>query len=915
MSLTLSWPLRLCVVFLSARFVLACSGGESPPPNPSDLAPPTTRVTPAGGEFTTPVAVTLVCDDGGGSGCAATHYTLDGSAPTQASPRYTSPLSIAQTATLRFFSVDRVGNPEAVQQARYVVDTQAPQVVATPRSGSFATSRAVTLTCDDGEGSGCVAIHYTTDGGIPSRQSPVYQEPLLLTATTLVRFIAVDRMGNVSEVVSEEYTRDTSAEDSTAPTTTAAPAGGVYRSAQAVVLSCVDDAAGSGCAGTYYTVDGSAPTTSSPRYTGPITVAASTTLRFLSTDIAGNVELAKTEQYNLDTTPPVTTATPLGGVYDDAVSVTLTCGDSGSGCAETRYTLDGSAPSASSPLYAAPIPLTASLRVRFASTDLAGNVEQVNQESYVLQASAQLQAVRDAANGAVNLVIDGARITFLKEGVGDLTRDPAGFFLQAERTGPALFVPVDPSTLSPVPRVGDRVRVTVNAKSVVNGQTRASISSFSVLGGGRPVAEFLQDVSDVNVTTGGTQPVHESEYISITGTIGMPGFSASGAGHLEAPFTTVGVPSGSAAASWLRLRLVEPLRDSLALTAGCSLTVTSPLWVFMPDSQSRPTLQPSVWTASDVTVHGCPAPRVIDASTPDRNTVRVRFSRPLDPASLVASGSQFSIPGLSVTQAQLEDDTEVVLTTSNHSAYQPYTLTVATTVRDRRGVSLDPTATQASFRGFVRPPARLLLSEVAPNVANERDLVELYVLEAGSTENATLMEGDTTLATLPDALVAAGDLIVIHLNPDRVTPGMDAPASETLGKTQHPASSYSTNYDNAWDFHGGAMGVGVGNRTLRIRNVFTVTQDGVAAVLTAATLAGYPPHLQALQAEGQWSPANCGGVPCTYESSPSALNVSAEWTAAFLSSQTNTFQRHGITDSNTRADWTNTAPSLGQLND
>ncbi|MFP2962907.1 chitobiase/beta-hexosaminidase C-terminal domain-containing protein [Myxococcus sp. 1LA] len=885
----------------------------------ADSQPPSTVVTPAGGAFNSPRSVALTCDDGGGSGCAATHYSLDGSVPTQASPRYTAPLAISTSATLRFFSVDRVGNLEAVQQARYVVDTEAPQVAASPRGGTFTGTRAVTLACDDGEGSGCAAIHYTTNGSLPSLESPAYQEPLLLTATTRVRFLAVDWVGNVSDVVSEQYTRDTSVEDRTAPTTTASPAGGVYWSAQSVVLTCTDDAGGSGCAGTYYTVNGSAPTTSSTRYTGPIAVAAATTLRFFSMDLAGNVEPAKTEQYTLDTTPPVTTATPVGGVYQEAVSVTLVCSDSGSGCAETRYTLDGSAPGAGSPLYAGPIALTRSLMLRFASSDVAGNVEQVRQESYVLpdldrQTSEQIQAVRNASNGPVNLTINGARITYIKEGVGNLANDSAGFFLQAERTGPALFVPVDPSTLSPVPQVGDRVRVTVNAKSVVNGQTRATLSSFSVLSRGAPVAELLQDVSEVDVTTGGTLPDYESEYISITGTIGTPGFSAAGQGHLQAPFTTVGVPAGSTSASALRLRVVEPLRDSLALTSGCTLTVTSPLWVFLSGVQTRPTIQPSVWTASDVSGLVCPAPRVINAWTTGRNTVMVRFGRPLDPTSLVANGSQFSIPGLNVTQARMEDDTVVALTTSDQTPRQQYTITVATTIRDMRGLYLEPTATQTSFPGYFRA-ARLRLSEVAPNVPNGRDLVELIVRESGSTYGATLMDGNATLATLPDVEVAAGDIIVVHLNPDRVTPGTDAPASETLRKSEYPASSYNANFDNAWDFHGTTLGVGTGNRTLRIRDALEVTQDGVAVIVTGNTFAGYPALLQALQNEGQWSPADCAGVPCTYESIPSALDVSVDWAAAFYSpGRDYTLQRLGTMDNGTRGDWRVDFATLGAPN-
>lgn len=1010
MSPTLSWPLRCGAVLLTAQLVLACGGGggQQPPPS-TDLTPPTTRVTPAGGEFTTSVAVTLTCDDGGGSGCAATyytldgttpgtgstqyrepftlgntttvrfysmdaegnaeapgtvtftlvgaadtaapstvadpaggafnsprsvsltcndgegsgcaatHYTLDGGVPTLASPRYTAPLAVTASATLRFFSVDRVGNLEAVQQLRFVVDTQAPQVEAAPRGGSFTTSRAVTLSCDDGEGSGCAAIHYTTNGSIPSLDSPAYEEPLLLTSTTRVRFIAVDWVGNVSDVVSEQYTRDTSVEDRTAPTTAASPAGGVFWIAQSVVLSCTDDVAGSGCAGTYYTVDGSAPTTSSIRYTGPVSVTATTTLRFFSMDIAGNVEVARTEQYTLDTTPPVTTASPVGGVYQEAVSVTLACSDSGSGCAETRFTLDGSAPTASSPRYDGPITLTRTLMLRFASTDVAGNVEQAKQESYVLpdldrQASEQIQAVRTATNGSVNLVINGAWITYIKDGVGNLANDSAGFFLQAERVGPALFVPVDPSTLTPVPQVGDRVRVTVNAKSVVNGQTRANISSLSVLSHGDPVSALLQDVSEVDVTTGGTQPDYESEYVSITGTIGSPGFSAAGEGHLHAPLTTVGVPSGSASAASLRLRLVEPLRDSLALTSGCEVTVTSPLWVFMTGTQTRPAIQASGWRASDVTVHACPAPRVINAVAPGRNTVMVRFGRPLDPTSLVANGSQFSIPGLNVTQARLEDDTVVALTTSNQTPRQQYSITVATTIRDMLGVYLEPTATQTSVLGYARL-ARLRLSEVAPNVPNGRDLVELLVRESGSTFGATLMDGNATLATLPDVEVAAGDIIVVHLNPDRGTPGTDAPASETFSKTEYPASSYTSNFDNAWDFQGGTVGVGTGNRTLRIRDASEVTQDGVALVVTGNAFAGYPALLQALQNEGQWSPANCAGVPCTYESSPSALDVSFDWEMAFYyAGREYTLQRKGTMDNGTRGDWKVDYATLGLPN-
>jgi YD repeat-containing protein len=61
-------------------------------------------------------------------------------------------------------------------------------------------------------------------------------------------------------------------------------------------------------------------------------------------DGAGN----RTALY-LNTTPPVTSASPPGGTYYSAQSVTLTCTDlSGAGCDKTYYATDGTTPTTSS---------------------------------------------------------------------------------------------------------------------------------------------------------------------------------------------------------------------------------------------------------------------------------------------------------------------------------------------------------------------------------------------------------------------------------------------------------------------------------------------------------------------------------------------------------------------------------------
>jgi len=88
-----------------------------------DDTPPTTTAGPNGsGDKATAVTVTLGCDDNGGSGCAATYYTLDGTAPTVLSTRYTAPISISGVTTpvvLNYFSVDNLGNQEPYKTETY----------------------------------------------------------------------------------------------------------------------------------------------------------------------------------------------------------------------------------------------------------------------------------------------------------------------------------------------------------------------------------------------------------------------------------------------------------------------------------------------------------------------------------------------------------------------------------------------------------------------------------------------------------------------------------------------------------------------------------------------------------------------------------------------------------------------------
>ncbi|MBU5636377.1 chitobiase/beta-hexosaminidase C-terminal domain-containing protein [Geomonas sp. Red69] len=81
--------------------------------------------------------------------------------------------------------------------------------------------------------------------------------------------------------------------DKTAPTTTASPLGGTFTSAVTVTLSVNEPAT------TYYTTDGSTPTTSSTVYSAPLTFSTTKTLKYFSKDTAGNLETVKSQTYTI----------------------------------------------------------------------------------------------------------------------------------------------------------------------------------------------------------------------------------------------------------------------------------------------------------------------------------------------------------------------------------------------------------------------------------------------------------------------------------------------------------------------------------------------------------------------------------------------------------------------------------------
>ena len=175
---------------------------------------------------------------------------------------------------------------------------------ASPRGGTYTAAQQVVLSSSNA----AADIHYTTDGTEPTAGSTMYAGPITVDdGVTRLKFVAIAADGSTSPVVTETYTIDT-----VAPAVAADPPGGTFGSTRSVALSSDDPTAA-----IYYTTDGSTPTAAATRYTDPVEISRSLTLKARAIDPSGNVGAVGAWDFVIDLpTTALTLATPSATTVD-----------------------------------------------------------------------------------------------------------------------------------------------------------------------------------------------------------------------------------------------------------------------------------------------------------------------------------------------------------------------------------------------------------------------------------------------------------------------------------------------------------------------------------------------------------------------------------------------------------------------
>jgi len=282
------------------------------------------------------------------------YYTLDGTAPTLASPSVASgsPIAISQNAVVANNNTVLTVLPYKASYAAastltrtYVLKVGSP--VVNPAGGNYNNDVSVAVTVPPTSGT---TSYFTTNGVAPTASDPAWVDGSFGTTSTLS--VRATRPGFVdSDVVAVPFTF-------TVTTPMITPG-------SSLAITNIDVTATTTTTGATlrYTTDGSAPVVGSPEVGAGLKIQTNATLKVAGFKDGYLVSGVASADYQVQVDTPV--LTPSQGYYPDGATVTLSVGQPG---ATIRYSVNGQDPTASDTAYTVPFRLSelalAQLRVR-----------------------------------------------------------------------------------------------------------------------------------------------------------------------------------------------------------------------------------------------------------------------------------------------------------------------------------------------------------------------------------------------------------------------------------------------------------------------------------------------------------------------------------------------------------------------
>lgn len=327
------------------------------------LSPPS--ISPNGGTYVGSRVVTLT-PPGGGVGI---RYTTNGADVTSSSPIYSAPFTLTSSATVKAKSF-LTGQLSSQVAAAFTITP--PPVVARPtinRSSVYPNNPASPLIFTIGTTTPGATVRYTLDNTPVTEASQVAYQFTITTSATIRARAYKDGW-----VPSEEYSEYHQIQAPPGPPSIS-PAASTYVGNVTVSLN-------TGVVGATirYTTNNTAVTSSSPAYTGPISLTSSAVIRAKTFDQYGNGSSEINRSYTIAPFPLVATPTssPTGSTFYASVSVSLSVATSG---ATIRYTTDHSDVTESSPVYVGPFTLTthSTVKARAFKSQMSGSMQMVRQ--------------------------------------------------------------------------------------------------------------------------------------------------------------------------------------------------------------------------------------------------------------------------------------------------------------------------------------------------------------------------------------------------------------------------------------------------------------------------------------------------------------------------------------------------------